>query len=64
MIKVDVEGTPLKVGDFVWASVNKYNTLKKYEIVGETEKTIRLKSNCTVGFNLHECEKKVLKANN
>lgn len=65
MTKVDVEGTPLKVGDFVWAALGKYNLMRKYEITGETPKMIYLKplySTHTIG--LHNCEAKVLKANN
>ncbi len=64
MTKVDVEETPLKVGDFVWAAINDYCMMNKYEIIGETNKTVTLKQQGGIStFKLYECEKKVLKVN-
>jgi hypothetical protein len=61
MTKVDVEGTPLKIGDFVWLKCKYYDTLEKAEIVEETEQTIVVKGN-SGKRRVHAFTNKVLKA--
>jgi hypothetical protein len=63
MTKVDVEGTPLKIGDFVWAALGPYNQLKKYEIIGETKVAIKVKWGNAKWEKqlLFDCNNKVLK---